>query len=192
MIELAIVENEAMSYQENLYKGEYLTNCHYSFSEDSFTLFSPKNDGEHQFQVTIDQELFGNLRGGFPNFKQTDEDRMGFFPAIFDSQLVFEKSPFTVLKCCEFGSDSPRFDLLSPEVTGYYRFLTSNDNLSTTIMVCFTEQYSTIMFPDTDSSKWPAIIYPSDVAKPAFLTHPPETPKEIDLSTALKQCCINS
>lgn len=182
MFELKIVKNEMMSYQENLSQSAWLTKMQYTISDNSLILFSPKGDGEHQYQVTITRD--------FSDFINTEGENPDLFVAPVEPTEAVESasaSPINDVVLLDFGSNSPTFDLISPEVTGHSQFLTSDSELPK-MMVCSEEQHSVIMFPSDDQELWPALIYPNEAVEPAFLTHPPaEDVQEIELLGVLGQ-----
>lgn len=172
MIELSIVPNEMMSSQENLYHSACFSNLHYAVNRDSITLFSPKNDGHHQYQLKLEGHFFDKAnRDFFQIIPETDILEVPDTGRQAEYQLP--NTPSNQSSDHVFESGCPQIDLVPPSILGYYRFMVrKNDKFPTQMLMRLAQDYSIILFPFAPTQKWPVIIYRSEWVRPAIFTHP--------------------
>lgn len=186
MVEFSIIKSEALDSVPNLVKDYLSDGLYFSFTDDEMKMFVPKADGLHHSQIVYHNLFLDGLAFDSDTFMS------GYKPCgaetIFidklDSPYVYELEDLPDFHCSCFknpGFDVPRFDHLSPEIMGYYRFIIVKINGSQMVAVCIREDYSIYMWPNCGESLWPATIIPTQCLRPKFLTHALGTPHKIKL-----------
>ena len=188
MVNFSIVKSDVLSSVPDLIKDYLSDGLYFSFTDDEMKMFVPKADDLHHSRIVCCKNFFDELTFDSEAFISGYKScgAKPIFIERFDSPYVYEleDQPDTQCSCFENpGFDAPRFDLLSPEIMGYYRFIIEVVNDSQMVAVCIREDFSIYMWPNFGESLWPAIIIPTQCLHPKFLTHSLGIPHKVELET---------
>jgi len=164
MVKMSVVNNETLSEYEKLFSISYCKNLQFTFREEETIMFCPQTDGLHQHKIVLPNKFFAGtpLDSGEKSISEGENQSEVCIPANFSSYKLFPPDTFyenTLIS-------GPRFDLLSPEITGWRPFINSGGNQ----LIFIDKDDYILLFETPDEDKWPAVIFPTALIHPYFYT----------------------
>ncbi|MCG8636295.1 MAG: hypothetical protein MI863_20855 [Desulfobacterales bacterium] len=187
MIKLNIIENGVLGYSENIARAYCWDDGYYSLSEKKFSIFTPHPDGKHQYKVEYSSNFFNRFGLSVEEACASVEQKNLLTGAYYNPQCLYYLNDKKAAEPIGIGSLSPRFDLLSPEIMGRYKFTASNPETPFKFFLSFTESATILLFPQFEKFKWPALIFPAALVRPKILTHVTGNQKKLKLCEILKK-----